>query len=1231
MGFEGQAFTGGISCEKPLTDNSGGNSDDIYVEHQFSSDSDGNRNQGSGSQYYRMNNGSPSDLVRSIPIELTVNQLPTRTTGSGSSRGGSRTVTFSEFEEHTISEANQFLTSEAWSTATTIDTTHAADLQFTFRVRNLGTDYAREISSLLFNIYIGNEPEPIVTYNVIQQIGAIQNQFPGEGLTITSDPIPLTLEQTQLIDEGAQIFVSLADVAFGQDQAFYQDALNSSILFLIEDGVADLDSNIDSYLIPVWSPSDTVQDILKRYFPIIEDDTGRPTSIFTPEFGSNPPIFNEYALDDTTWWNIFLSEKPTNTESIFANVAKPGTSTLLRFYSDQDNDGYNDRSEVRLKTDQTNPDLHPNPELLAGYTTDCVGNECMALISFLNIGNYDAYGIEVVMYSPDGLSEITNNIIGGNGRVPAGQQVVLGTRILQPNMTGWTGGAEPYSTGYYLGDVDRTLTFTATGAGNIGAGTLEFDWRDDQGDGGTVDFGASYQAPLPVNIVQGIQLGFQTGGVNVGESFTVQALTPRDTFQYTISSTNAISPVIVVSYNDPQGNHRFILPGGAYPAGSELTDLNTDLSPLSGLMLPDPGVTIAATGEGQAHFILNSPHPESISDSHLFVEYIDSTGNVDREDVFTQTLETGPTIIPLTVDTGVYTPSEYILLAFFTDSQGNIIDSSARPLASFGADPLPVANLVAGQWEVGLQAVSVIPDPWNFGTVEAGTLLSARLTLANSGLASLQYSLNGLGNGLSLAGPSSGVLAPADTRRLSFALDTAGLPGGPFTRTVTLRTNDPNAAVVAINLAGTIQPGVGAGLAHQVNPFRPWDQYVSVPGPRNVNEAITFTHTISDAAVSMQPLYLYSEDGQILRGIGEFGIDVSGQSIPINAFGTGADGDLIVGPTGNCGGTTCFTDDARTPVSSSIGEGQNQITVDSVSGLSLGDEVLIIQMQGTGAGNYDFGLISNISGNIITLVSPLANAYTVGGNSRAQLVRVPNYQDVTVQSGGTLTARAWNGSTGGVLAFRALGTTNVQAGATVNLSGNGFRGGPAPNVNSPGGLPGFSGIPGESYTGISTAGNIVNGNEVPPNAGGGGGARAAANGNGVQLYIGGGGGSFGGNGTEGDPSGSNAGGDGGSLYSARLLPGSGGGSGSSFSEVAGRPGGNGGGVVYIGTRQLAVAGLIENDGNGGASTPDPYGGAGGGGSGGAIFLQCDVCSLGDFVDHGRGWIGRHHVEWNKWR
>ena len=679
------------------------------------------------------------------------------------------------------------------------------------------------------------------------------------------------------IDEGAPIRVVMEDIAFGQDQVFYQDALNSSVLVAMEDGYADQDEVIDSYLIAVWNPTDTLQDVLKRYFPATEDADGNLLSLSTPEFETVPPVFNEYALTGTSWWNMYLSDGLTYSGDFKTTLAKPNTSVLIRILSDRDLDGYNDRNEAKLGTDPDDPASHPNPELLAGTTTTCNGNDCTVLMSFLNTGNYDAYGVEAIMYSPDGLSDITNNTIGGSGRVPAGQQVVLGSRILEPGLTTWSGGAEPYSSGFYQGSVDRTYTFTAEASGNIGSGSLVFNWSDGQGGSGSVDFGAGYQAPLPQTIAQGVQIGFQSGGVNAGDSFTVQALTPRDTFQYTITDPQAVSPVVVVSYNDPQGNHRFVLPGGVYPAGSALSELTADLTVLSGLMLPDAGVDIASTGQNQAHFILNSPHPDPITEGHLFVEVIDSEGNVDREDVFTQTLTTGPTIIPLTVDTNIYTPTDYIFLAFMTDSQGNIIDSSARPLASFGADPLPVVNLVAGEWQIGALSVMNVPDPWSFGSGEAGTLLNAKLTLANSGQAPLEYSLSGLGNGVGLTGPTSGTLAPAQTRQFNLIMDTANLPAGSFSRSLSLRTNDPTAAIVPINLSGTILGNSGSGLAHQVNPFRPWDQFVSVPGPRSVNEAITFEHTITDEAARMHPLYLYNEDESELKGVGEYGVDIGGQ------------------------------------------------------------------------------------------------------------------------------------------------------------------------------------------------------------------------------------------------------------------------------------------------------------------------------------------------------------------
>ena len=61
-------------------------------------------------------------------------------------------------------------------------------------------------------------------------------------------------------------------------------------------------------------------------------------------------------------------------------------------------------------------------------------------------------------------------------------------------------------------------------------------WSDGAGGSGTLNLGSSYHAPLPLDVAHGLQIGLNTGTIAAGASFTVQALTPRDTFTYTVNS-----------------------------------------------------------------------------------------------------------------------------------------------------------------------------------------------------------------------------------------------------------------------------------------------------------------------------------------------------------------------------------------------------------------------------------------------------------------------------------------------------------------------------------------------------------------------------------------------------------------------------------------------------------------------------------------------------------------------
>ena len=162
-----------------------------------------------------------------------------------------------------------------------------------------------------------------------------------------------------------------------------------------------------------------------------------------------------------------------------------------------------------------------------------------------------------------------------------------------------------------------------------------------------------------------------------------------------------------MSYNDPQGNRRFITP-------VTLSTVTDDLTPYSGQMIPDLGLSITTnapfdqSGSNTTYYITNSPDEHPIENAHLFVEYI-QTGEVQVEQVYTQTLQPGPTVWPVIWDTSIFpepftTISDYTILAYWTDFRGDIIDTSVRPLVSFQEDPLAQA-----------ETTNLL---WNFGSVE---------------------------------------------------------------------------------------------------------------------------------------------------------------------------------------------------------------------------------------------------------------------------------------------------------------------------------------------------------------------------------------------------------------------------------------------------------------------------------------------------------------------------------
>ena len=207
----------------------------------------------------------------------------------------------------------------------------------------------------------------------------------------------------------------------------------------------------------------------------------------------------------------------------------------------------------------------------------------------------------------------------------------------------------------------------------------------------------------------------------------------------------------------------------------------------------------------------------------------------------------------------------------------------------------------------------------------------------------------------------------------------------------------------------------------------------------------------------------------------------------IASLGTGADGAITVSQSSNCQtGTGSFSSALCKAIDLTAGAaiGTNVITVSSTTGFSVGDEIMIIQMEGTGIGNYETKRISAVTSTTgITLSSTVTKAYQ---STDAQIVRIPNFTTVSVSSGGTITTSAWNGTTGGVLFLRATTSITVASGGIIDmnaLGGPGGGGGPTgigvtqtcngTNRAGPNGTSGTVGTAG-SGSGGGTGGGITN-------------------------------------------------------------------------------------------------------------------------------------------------------------
>jgi hypothetical protein len=334
-------------------------------------------------------------------------------------------------------------------------------------------------------------------------------------------------------------------------------------------------------------------------------------------------------------------------------------------------------------------------------------------------------------------------------------------------------------------------------------------------------------------------------------------------------------------------------------------------------------------------------------------------------------------------------------------------------------------------------------------------------------------------------------------------------------------------------------------------------------------------------------------------------------------LGTGRDGALTL--------ATARVVNAYAPITAPLAPGDTQVQTGTVRGagpFGPGDLVMLWQTTGlvpepasgmtgpfdvgtTAVGHWELARLSGVAGGTLNLTTPLLAAFPA---NVSQVVRVPEYSSLTINSNGSLQALSWDGSSGGMIAALVSGTltNNAISGITANAAG--FRGGSY--VDDMSGSIGCTGLDEPSPTGARKGEGVAVTRYGPTQSGRGRVANGA--GGGVCWLSGGGGGANGGGGGQGGNTeltidGNRVmGGQGGGAVTTGaerrvLLLGGGGGAGHGSNGGA-AAGAAGGGVVFLRAGALAGSGSAVARGAAGVAvtTQDA---AGGGGGGGTIHLR----------------------------
>ncbi len=174
------------------------------------------------------------------------------------------------------------------------------------------------------------------------------------------------------------------------------------------------------------------------------------------------------------------------------------------------------------------------------------------------------------------------------------------------------------------------------------------------------------------------------------------------------------------------------------------------------------------------------------------------------------------------------------------------------------------------------------------------------------------------------------------------------------------------------------------------------------------------------------------------------------------------------------------------------------------------------------AGKYELVEVQSVTGvNTINLNCALQNSYT--SSRHVQVIRVPRFNNLTINSSTSIVPATWDGNVGGVVSIEVNGNLVINSNAKISASGKGFRGAVADNNGQIGTSTQHGNGPGNGSTQLGSTSSSEGGRKgeglggftpeydaifsrygrgAPANGGGGGGFQNAGGGGGSNIGSG---------------------------------------------------------------------------------------------------------------------------------